>query len=178
MIKTHKESDSRTQNLCQLKGNDKIVEIRFNFAATFIKAESHFCLLFLFLAEAVVDQPAGDCFKVGSMKEEFQPVPNDYYKTSSIIIVKEAFDFKVLPLFVSQFEQDGKAPFTPEWKGSKSKKLLDNGQHRPYSSEWRVVQGSRGDHGLLLQNAAEYYAISSKLEYPVTPDGTKPLILQ
>lgn len=93
----------------------------------------------------------------------------------------------MLPLFVDQFEGEGKsegAAFRPKWKGSSLEKQIEGGSPQRYSRGWAVdgvasrFVADPSDHGLLLAQPNQYYAISASLEHPVSLDGKRPFMLQ
>lgn len=54
---------------------------------------------------------------------------------------------------------------------------------KPYSRSCKIAKAQRfpsieNDYGLLLEEPGRYYAIAAELEYPVTCDGERPLIIQ
>ena len=82
-------------------------------------------------------------------------------------------------LLVEQF-----APgWEKRWSPSHSSKLQRGEEEFKYEGEWRVEEpnvfpGIKGDKGLVLKSKAKQHAISTKLDEPITFDGTKPFVVQ
>ncbi|KAI3626060.1 hypothetical protein CBS9595_001421 [Malassezia furfur] len=82
-------------------------------------------------------------------------------------------------LFVEQFTPG----WEKRWSPSRSSKLQRGEEEFKYEGEWRVEEplvfpGIKGDKGLVLKSKAKQHAISTKLDKPITFDGTKPFVLQ
>lgn len=82
-------------------------------------------------------------------------------------------------LFVEQFTPG----WEKRWSPSRSSKLQRGEEEFKYEGEWRVEEphvfsGIKGDKGLVLKSKAKQHAISTKLDEPITFDGTKPFVVQ